>query len=54
MILLLSKPVRNTIKRAHPINTQLAIIELAPGNTERFIPQYYIYKNMAIMTGMRV
>jgi hypothetical protein len=52
--LLLARPVRRTVKRLHPVNVQLQIIEALPGQTEKYVPQYYIYKNLAFMQGLRL
>lgn len=41
--------LRNTYKRIHPVSVQLRLIEMLPGKTERFMPQYYIYRNMSTM-----
>jgi hypothetical protein len=46
---LVAKPVRNTYKRLHPVSIQVRLLEALPGNTERFMPQYYIYRNMQTM-----
>lgn len=45
MILLASRPVRQYVKRLHPLNIQIRVLEIAPVN-ERLIPQYHIYKNL--------
>lgn len=44
-----SKPLRKVYKRLHPVSVQLRMIEMLPGNTEKFLPQYYIYNNMSTM-----
>ena len=52
MILFASKSVRNYVKRLHPLNIQIRVMEIAPVN-ERLIPQYYIYKNLQRMQFLR-